>query len=87
MARDEEIDLSYIPSTEKLADCFTKQLPKPDFLKQCAAMGMIGNGLDMHGNGHGIGITNGLGNRLGTLGNGHGNGIVTGNGIWNAIGK
>jgi hypothetical protein len=40
MARDREIDLSYVPTAELLADCFTKQLPKPAFLKQCAAMGM-----------------------------------------------
>jgi hypothetical protein len=88
MARDGEIDLSYVPTAEMLADCFTKPLPKPAFLKQCAAMGMIGNGL---GNGLGIGIGNGLGNGLGTigngLGNGHGNGIGTGKGIGNAVGK
>jgi len=58
MARDGEIDLSYVPTAEMLADCFTKPLPKPAFLKQCAAMGMIG-----------IGIGNGLGNGLGTIGN------------------
>jgi len=82
MARDGEIDLSYVPTTEMLADCFTKPLPKPAFLKQCAAMGMIGNGL-------GIGIRNGLGNGLGTLGNGRKNGIGigTGKGIGNAVGK
>jgi len=76
MARDGEIDLSYVPTAEMLADCFTKPLPKPAFLKQCAAMGMIG-----------IGLGNGLGNGLVTLGNGHGNGIGLGNGIGNAIGK
>ena len=82
MARDGEIDLSYVSTTEMLADCFTKPLPKPVILKQCAAMGMIGNGL-------GIGIRNGLGNGLGTLGNGRGNciGIGTGKGIGNAFGK
>jgi hypothetical protein len=88
MARDGEIDLSYVPTAEMLADCFTKPLPKPAFLKQCAAMGMIRNGL---GNGLGIGIGNGLGNGLGTiengLGNGHGNGIGTGKGIGNDVGK
>jgi len=89
MARDGEIDLSYVPTAEMLADCFTKPLPKPAFLKQCAAMGMIGNGLGTLGNGLGIGIRNGLGNGLGTLGNGHGNGIGigTGKGIGNAVGK
>jgi len=76
MARDGEIDLSYVPTAEMLADCFTKPLPKPAFLKQCAAMGMIG-----------IGLGNGLGNGLGTLRNGHGNGIGLGNGIVNAVGK
>jgi len=78
MARDGEIDLSYIPTAEMLADCFTKPLPKPAFLKQCAAMGMIGIGLGNGlGNSLGIGIGNGLGNGLGT----------TGNGIRNAVGK
>jgi hypothetical protein len=52
-----------------LTDCITKPLLKPPFLKMCASMGMIGNGL-------GIGIRNGLGNGLGTLANGHGNGIA-----------
>jgi hypothetical protein len=32
--------LSYIPTAETLADCFTKPLPKPVWLKQCAAMGL-----------------------------------------------
>jgi hypothetical protein len=76
MDRDGEIDLSYVPSAEMLADCFTKPLPKPAFLKHCAVMGMIGTG---------------LGNGLGTIGNGHGNGhgngIGTGKGIGNAVGK
>jgi hypothetical protein len=74
MARDGEIDLSYVPTAEMLADCFTKPLPNPALLKQCAAMGMIGNGLGTIGNG---------------LGNGHGNviGIGHGNGIGNAVGK
>ena len=40
MARDGEIDLNYVPTTEMFADCFTMPLPKPAFLKQCAAMGM-----------------------------------------------
>jgi len=84
MARDREMDLSYVPTAEMLGDCFTKPLPKPAFLKQCAAMGMIGIGL---GNGLEIGTGNGLGNGLGTLGNGHGNGIGIGNGIGNAVGK
>jgi len=86
MARDGEIDLSYIPTAEILADCFTKPLPKPAFLKQCAAMGMIGIGL-------GNALGNGLGNGLGTIGNrlrndhGNGIGIGTGKGIGNAFGK
>jgi len=50
MATDEEIDLSYVPTAEMLADCFTKPLPKPAFLKQCATMGMIGSG-NVIGNG------------------------------------
>jgi hypothetical protein len=78
MARDGEIDLSYIPTAEMLADCLTKPLPKPAFLKQCAAMGMIGIGLRN-------GLGNGLGHSLGTigngLGNGHGNGIGIGHGM------
>jgi hypothetical protein len=92
MARDGEIDLSYVLTAEMLADCFTKPLPKPAFLKQCAAMGMIGIGLgNRHvnglGNRFGIGIGKGLGNGLGTLGNGRGNGIGIGKGIGNAVGK
>jgi hypothetical protein len=70
MARDGEINLSYVLTAEMLADCFIKPLPKPTFLKQCAAIGMIG-----------IRLGHGLGNGLGTLGNGHGNGVGTGNGI------
>jgi hypothetical protein len=83
MAREGEIDLSYVPTAEMLADCFTKPLPKPAFLKQCAAMGMIGIGL---GNDPGHGLRSGIGNGLG---NGHGNivGIGTRKGIGNAIGK
>ena len=83
MPRDGGIDLSYIPTAEMIADCFTNPLPKPAFLKQCAAMGMIGIGLR---NGLGIGIGNGIGNGLG---NGHGNGIGIGIGkvIGNAIRK
>jgi len=45
VARDGEIDLSYVPTVEMLADCFTKPLPKPAFLMQCAAMRMIRIGL------------------------------------------
>ena len=84
--RNGEIDLSYVPTAEMLADCFTKPMPKPTFWKQCAVMGMIGIGL---GNGFGIGIRNGLGNGLGTLGNGRRNriGIGIANAIGNAIGK
>jgi len=88
MARDGEIDLSYVPTAEMLADCFTKPLPKPIFLKQCAAMGMIGIGL---GNGLGMGIGSGHGKGLDMhgngLGNGRRNGIGTGHGIGNAVGK
>jgi hypothetical protein len=36
MARDGEIHMSYVPTAEMLADCFTKPLPKPAFWKQCA---------------------------------------------------
>jgi len=87
MARDGEIDLSYVPTAEMLADCFTKPLPKPAFLKQCAAMGIIGIGLGNGlGNSLGIGIGNGIGNGLGN-GRGNGLGIGHGNGIGNAIGK
>jgi hypothetical protein len=43
MARDGEIDLSYIPTAEMLAGCFTKPLPKPDFMKCGAAMEIIWN--------------------------------------------
>jgi hypothetical protein len=64
-ARDREIDLSYVPTAKMLADYFTKPLPKPAFVKQCAAMEMIGNAL-------GTGLRIGIGNRLG---NWHGNGI------------
>jgi hypothetical protein len=60
-----------------LADCFTKPLPKPGFLKYCAGMGMIGIGLR---SGLGIGIGNGLGN-------GRVNGIGTANGIGIAVRK
>jgi hypothetical protein len=84
MTRDREMDLSYIPTAEMLADCFTTPLPKPAFLKQCAAMRMIryglGNGLGMLGNGLMIGIGNGLRN-------GHGNGIRLGKGIENGVKK
>jgi hypothetical protein len=70
MGRDREINLSYVPTAETLADCFTKPLPKPAFLKQCAAMGMIGIGLgnglgNGHGNGIGIGNVHGIGNAVG----------------------
>ena len=64
MARDGEIDLSYVPTAEMLADCFTKPLPKSAFLKQCAAMGMIGNGPG-NGHGNGIGTGKGIGNAVG----------------------
>jgi len=85
MARDGEIDLSYVPTAEMITDCFTKPLPKPAFLKQCAAMEMIGIGL---GNGLGNSLGNSLGIGIGNgLGNGHGNGIGTGEDIVNAVRK
>jgi len=71
MARDAEINMNYLPTTEMLASCFTRPLPNPTFLKQCAAMGMIA-----------IGLGNGQGNVVGI-----GPGIGHGNGIGNAIGK
>jgi hypothetical protein len=74
IARDGEIDVSYVPTAEMLTDCFTKPQRKPALLKQCAAMGMIGFGL-------GYGLGNGLGTIGNGLGNGNGNGIRTGNGI------
>jgi len=81
MARDGEIDFSYVPTAQMLANCFTKPLLTPTILKQCAPMGKIqvglGNGL---GNGLGIGIKNGLGNGLSRLGYSLGNGIGTGYG-------
>jgi len=78
MARDREIDLSYVMTAEMLADSFIKPLPKPPFWKQCAAMGMIG-----------IGLRNGLGDGSSTLRNGRskGMGIVNGHGLGNALGK
>jgi hypothetical protein len=81
IARAGEIDLSYIPTVEILADCFTKPLPKPAILKQCAGMGMIRIGL-------GIRILNRIRNGLGnSAGNSLRNGIGTGNAIRNAIRK
>ena len=79
MARDGETDLSYIPTAEMLADCFTKPLPKPAFFKQCAAIGMIEIGL---GKSFATGLGNGLGNGIGT-----GNDMGTGKGIGNAVRK
>jgi hypothetical protein len=84
MARDGEINLSYVPTAEMLADCFTKPLLKPTFLKQSPAMRMIGTCL---GNGVAMGTRNGVGNGLGTHGYGRGNGIGTGQVIRNAVGK
>jgi hypothetical protein len=71
MARDGGIDWNYVPTSEMFADCFTKPLLKPAFLKQCAVMGMIGIG---------------LGNSLG-IGHGNGIGIGNGKGIGNVVGK
>jgi hypothetical protein len=86
MARDGEIDLSYVPTAEMLADCITNPLLKPTVLKQCAAIAMIMIALR---NGLRIRISSGIGNGLSnTLQHGRGNGIGfgTGNGIGNAIG-
>jgi len=79
IARHGDIDFSYVPTAEMLASCFTKPLPRPAFLKQCAAMGMSGIGLR---NAFGNGIGNGLGNGVG---DGHVN--DTGIGTWNGIGN
>jgi len=79
MATDGEIDLSYIPTAEMLADYFRKPLPKPALSKQCAAMEMIGIGLWN-------GLRNGLGNRH-RNGPGNGIGIGIGHGIGNAVGR
>jgi hypothetical protein len=38
MATDGEIEVNYVPTAEMLADCFTNPLPRPPFLKQCAAL-------------------------------------------------
>ena len=66
MATDGEIKLSYVPTAEMIADCFTKPLPKTAFLKQSAAMGMIGVGLGNGlGNAIGIGTGKGIGNAVG----------------------
>jgi len=63
LGRDGEIDSSYVPTAEMLADCFTKPLPQPAFLKQCAEMGSIGIGLgNGFGDGLGIGFSNDLRN-------------------------
>ena len=63
MARDEEIDLSCVPTAEMIADRCTTPLPKAAFLKQCAAIGMIASG---HGNGLGNSLGIGIGNGLGS---------------------
>jgi len=46
MAGAEEIDMCYLPTAVMLADCFTLPLPKLAFLKQCAAMVLVGIGLE-----------------------------------------
>jgi hypothetical protein len=61
MARDREIDLSYIPTAEMLANCFTKPQLEQHCLKEFVAMEMISFRLP---NGLGIGIGNGVGNGL-----------------------
>jgi hypothetical protein len=52
MARDSEINLSFVPTAVVLTDCFTKPLPKPTFVKLCATMRMtrigLGNSLGMY---------------------------------------
>ena len=68
MARVGQIDMNYVPTAEMLADCFKRPLPKPAFLKQCVAMGMIGIGF---GNGLGIELGNNIGNGLDMQGNPH----------------
>jgi hypothetical protein len=76
-SRDREINLSYVPTAKMLADYFTNPLTKPAFVKQCAAMEMIGNAV-------GNGLRIGIGNRLRNC---HGNGIRSRHGIGNAVGK
>jgi len=78
LARDGEINVSYILTPEMLTDCFTKPLPQPAFLNQCATMGMIG-----------IGRGDGVGYGLSTIRNSRGNGIRIGTeyGIGNGVGK
>jgi hypothetical protein len=82
MARDEEINLSYVPTAEMLANYFIKPLPKPAFLNQFAAMGIMairlgmGLGNDFR-NSLVIGICDGFGNVIGTLRNGCRTGIRT----------
>jgi hypothetical protein len=52
-----------------LADCLSKPLLKPAFLRQCVAMGMIKIGIEIGlGNGreNGFGIRIGIGNAVGT---------------------
>jgi len=61
MARDGEMELSYIQTTEMLADRFTKPVLTNAFLKQFASLGIIGVDLV---NGLGIAVDNGLGNGL-----------------------
>jgi len=73
MARDGDIDLSYVPTAEMLADNFTKPVRKAAFLKQSVAKGIIGIGLqnglrnvlDMDRNSLGKGLRNHLGNGSG----------------------
>ena len=83
MARDGEIDLSYIPTADMLADCLTNPLWKPAFLKQFAAVGLIRIGL-ANGLANGLDIVFGIG-RGNCLWNGHQHGMGTGNGIRNGV--
>jgi hypothetical protein len=78
MAREGEINVSNVPKAEMLADCLTKPLLKPIYMKECAAMGMIR-----------IGLENSLGNHLNIPRRGHGTsiGIVNRQGIGNDNGN
>jgi hypothetical protein len=85
MARDEEIDLSNIPTAEMFTDCVIQPEPKLPFLEQFTAMVIVrigyGNGLE---NGLAIVISNGIKN---AFRNAHGNDIGTGNSIGHAVRK
>jgi len=86
MARDGQIDMSYVPTAEMLADRFTQLQPKTHCWVQCDIIGRIRSTL---GKGLRIGIGNCDANSFCMLGNHQGNGITIGNenAIGNAIGK